>query len=165
MSAKPSPYIRPPATALADDLWFEDFTAGQVFVTAAREIGEAEILAFGRRYANLPYHTDPEAAKATIYGGLIAPGYLTASLTFGLFADTGVLAACGMGSPGIDRLRWHRPVRAGDELHVEAEVIEVSPAAGSVGRDAIRIEYTTVDQHGRTVMTLTSLHFVRRRAA
>jgi len=156
-------YERPPASAMAGDLWFEDFSLGQRIVTAARTVEEPEILAFGRAYANQPYHTDPEAAKASIYGGLIAPGYLTASLTFGLFADTGALAAAGMGSPGIDKLRWHKPVRAGDTLHVEAEIVEVSPAPEPGGRDAVRIAYTTLNQRGETVMTLSSLHFVRRR--
>jgi len=165
MSPDAATYDRPPPTALPDDLWFEDFALGRRFVTAARTVEEPEILAFGRAYANQPYHTDPEAAKASIYGGLIAPGYLTASLTFGLFADTGALRACGMGSPGIDKLRWLKPVRAGDTLHVEAEVVEVSPAPEPGGRDAIRLAYTTLNQRGETVMTLSSLHFVRRRPA
>ena len=124
---------------------------------------EAEVLAFGQRYANLPYHTDPAAARDTIYGGLIAPGYLTAAITFGLFADLGVLRAGGMGSPGVDKLRWQKPVRAGDSLHVVATVAELSPASDAGGKDAIRMSYETVNQAGETVMTLTSLHFVKRR--
>jgi acyl dehydratase len=156
-------YERPAPTELPGELWFEDFTLGRRIVTASRTIDEPEILAFGRVYANQPYHTDPEAAKASIYGGLIAPGYMTAAITFGLFADTGALAAGGMGSPGVDKLRWHKPVRAGDMLHVEAEVVEVSPAPEPGGRDGVRITYTTVNQKGEPVMTLTSLHFVRRR--
>jgi acyl dehydratase len=163
MSSDKTAYDRPEATANEDDLWFEDFALGRRIVTEARAVEEPEILAFGRAYANLPYHTDPEAAKTSAYKGLIAPGYLTASITFGLFADTGALAVCGMGSPGIDKLRWLKPVRAGDTLHVEAEVIEVSPAREAGGRDAIRIAYATVNQRGETVMTLSSLHFVRRR--
>lgn len=158
-------YERPPASPIADDLWFEDFTLGRRIVTASRTVEEPEMIAFGRAYANQPYHTDPEAAKAGPYEGLIAPGYLTASITFGLFADTGALRAGGMGSPGIDKLRWLKPVRAGDTLHVEAEVVEVSPAREAQGRDAVRIEYATLNQKGETVMTLSSLHFVRRRPA
>jgi len=163
MSNDNASYQRPPASEMAGDLWFEDFTLGRRFITAARTVEQPEILAFGRSYANQPYHTDPEAAKAGPYKGLIAPGYLTASITFGLFADTGALRAAGTGSPGIDKLRWLKPVRAGDTLHVEAEVIEVSPAREAQGRDAIRIAYATVNQLGETVMTLSSLHFVRRR--
>jgi len=136
---------------------------GQRFVTVARTIDQAEILEFGLRYSNLPYHTDPAAARDSLYGGLIAPGYLTASIAFGLFVDTGVLRACGMGSPGVDKLRWRLPVRAGDILHVEAEVVAVSPAESVGGRDAIRLAYNAINQAGQTVMTLSSLHFVSRR--
>ncbi len=153
----------PSPTTPEQDLYFEDFAPDQTFVTDSRSVDEAEVLAFGQRYANLPYHTDPAAARDTIYGGLIAPGYLTAAITFGLFADLGVLRAGGMGSPGVDKLRWQKPVRAGDSLHVVATVAELSPASDAGGKDAIRMSYETVNQAGETVMTLTSLHFVKRR--
>ena len=155
------PYAPPAPTVLDRDFYFEDFTVGQQFVTATQSVDEAEILAFAKRYANQPYHTDPVAAADSIYGGLIAPGYLTAALTFGLIANIGVLRA-GMGSPGVDKLCWLKPVRAGDCLQVVAEVAELSPAAAS-GKDAIRMAYQTRNQAGELVMTLTSLHFVKRR--
>ncbi len=145
------------------DLYFEDFHVGQAIESAKKTLGEAEIVDFARNYANLPYHTDPEAAAGSIFGGIVAPGYQTASLTFGLFVDTGTFRACGMGSPGIDKLRWLKPVRAGDTLQVFAEIVEVSPAKQEGGRDAVRIAYETRNQNGEAVMTLTSLHFVRRR--
>jgi acyl dehydratase len=151
------------ATVIDRDLYFEDFAVGQQFITAIRSVDEAEILAFGKRYADQPYHTNPAAAADSIYGGLIAPGYMTAALTFGLFADLGVLRAGGMGSPGVDKLRWHKPVRADDRLHVVAEVADLSPASETGGKDAIRITYKTVNQDGDTVMNLTSLHFIKRR--
>ncbi len=146
-----------------DDLYFEDFFVGQVIESAPMKLSEQEIIAFGKRYAPLPYHTDPVAAAGTMFGGIVAPGYQTASLTFGLFVRTGAFRACGMGSPGIDRLRWLRPVRAGDTLRVKAEIIEVSPSKEEGGRDAVRIAYETRNQDDAVVMTLTSLHFVRRR--
>ena len=136
----------PAPTVIDRDLFFEDFASGQIFVTDSRAVGEAEILAFGKRYADQPYHTDPEAAKSSIYGGLIAPGYMTAAITFGLFADLGVLRAGGMGSPGVDKLRWHKPVRAGDTLHVVAEVAELSPA-GDAGRQG---RHSYVLRHGQS---------------
>ena len=145
------------------DYYFEDFHVGQIFETDAETLSEEDIVTFGQRYAPMPYHVDPEGAKETMFGGLIAAGYQTAALTFGLFARTGVLAACGTGSPGVDKLRWLRPVRPGDELRVKAEIVEVSPAQSESGRDAIRITYTTLNQDGDAVMTLTSLHFVKRR--
>lgn len=146
-------------------LYFEDFAEGQVYETDSWTVSEAEILAFGKKYAPLPYHTDPEAARATSFGGLVAAGYQTAAITFSLFARTGALAESGMGSPGVDSLRWKKPVKAGDTLHVLANIVEVSPAANEGGRDAVRIRYDTIDQDDDVVMTLTSLHFVKRRSA
>jgi len=144
-------------------LFFEDFEVGQVIETGTRTLDQEEIIEFGKKYAPVPYHTDPEAAKESSFGGLVAAGYQTAAVTFGLFAQTGALADSGMGSPGVDSLRWKRPVKAGDTLRVLANVLELSPAEKEGGRDAVRIRYDTLNQHDEIVMTLTSLHFVRRR--
>ena len=147
------------------DLYFEDFSIGQVYETSAITLEQDDIVQFGKQYANLPYHTDPEAARKTTFAGLVAPGYQTAALTFGLFVDLGLFRASGMGSPGIDKLRWLKPVRPGDALHVSAEVIEVSPAQSTSGRNAVRFRYDTINQDGDKVMTVTSLHFLKRRPA
>ena len=146
-----------------DDLYFEDFHDGRKFESPTMTLSENDIIEFGKIYADLPYHTDPEAAKNSMWGGLVAPGYQTASLTFGLFVRTGVFKACGLGSPGIDKLRWLKPVLAGDTLHVIAEIVEISPAQTDKGRDAIRMSYQTINQKDEPVLTLTSLHFVKRR--
>jgi len=144
-------------------LFFEDFEVGQVYETGQHTLDAEEIITFGKSYAPLPYHTDIEAAKDTSFGTLIAAGYQTAAVTFGLFARTGALSLSGMGSPGVDSLRWKKPVKAGDTLRALANIVEVSPAAKEGGRDAVRIRYNTLNQDDEIVMTLTSLHFVRRR--
>lgn len=146
-------------------LFFEDFEVGQVYETGTQTLSEQEIIEYGEKYAPLPYHTDVEAAKDTSFGTLIAAGYQTTSVTFGLFARTGALSLSGMGSPGVDKLRWKRPVKPGDTLRVEANIVEVSPAEKEGGRDAVRIRYDTFNQNDELVMNLTSLHFVRRRPA
>lgn len=146
-------------------LFFEDFEVGQVYETGTQTLSEQEIIEYGEKYAPLPYHTDVEAAKNTSFGTLIAAGYQTTSVTFGLFARTGALSLSGMGSPGVDKLRWKRPVKPGDTLRVEANIVEVSPAEKEGGRDAVRIRYDTFNQNDELVMNLTSLHFVRRRPA
>ena len=144
-------------------LFYEDFEVGQVFETGTHTLGEQEIIDFGEKYAPLPYHTDAEAAKYSSFGTLVAAGYQTAALTFGLFARTGALSLSGMGSPGVDSLRWKHPVKVGDTLRVNANIVEVSPAAKQGGRDGVRIRYDTLNQNDEVVMILTSLHFVRRR--
>ena len=146
-------------------LFFEDFYIGQVIQTGRHTLSETEIIEFGLKYAPVPYHTDPVAARNSSFGGLVAAGYQTAALTFGLFAKTGALTESGMGSPGVDKLRWKRPVKAGDTLYVQANVIELSPSQREGGRDGVRIRYDTFNQNEEIVMTLTSLHFVRRQAS
>lgn len=144
-------------------LFFEDFEVGQVYETDTHTLEEQEIIEFGLKYAPVPYHTDAEEAKKTSFGTLIAAGYQTAAITFGLFARTGALSLSGMGSPGVDKLRWKRPVKPGDTLRALANIVEVSPAEKEGGRDAVRIRYDTLNQNDEVVMTLTSLHFIRRR--
>lgn len=146
-------------------LYFEDFAVGQVYETDTWTLSEEDIIEFGEKYAPLPYHTDPVAAKETSFGGLVAAGFQTVSITFSLFVQTGALSVAGMGSPGVDSLRWKLPVKPGDTLRVLANVIEVSPAQKEGGRNAIRLRYDTLNQNDETVMTLTSLHFVRSRDA
>jgi acyl dehydratase len=96
-----------------DDLYFEDFTPGREFRTEGVTVTESQILDFALAFDPQPFHLDAEAAKGTIFGGLIASGFHTMALTFRLFAQTRALVACSLGSPGVDELRWLRPVRPG----------------------------------------------------
>lgn len=145
-------------------LYFEDFAVGQIYETDSWTVTEEEVIAFGRKYAPLPYHTGVESARETSFGELIAAGYQTASITFSLFARTEALQESGMGSPGVDKLRWKRPVKPGDTLTVEVHIVEISPATTPEGRNGVRLRYDTLNQHGEVVMTLTSLHFVKTRS-
>jgi acyl dehydratase len=143
--------------------WFDDFTVGDQFVTADAEITEAMILDFARVYDPQPFHTDPVAAKESIYGGLIASGFQTLALGFRLVWDTGILAGSSMGSPGFDELRWLRPVRVGDRLHVEAEVVGITPSRSKPDRGIVRIAYRYLNQDGEPVLTCAMMHLLRRR--
>jgi acyl dehydratase len=143
--------------------FFDDFAVGDTFATAEREITEAMILDFAHDYDPQPFHTDPVAAKESIYGGLIASGFQTLALGFRLVWDTGVLAGSSLGSPGFDELRWLKPVRAGDRLHVEAEVIGVAPSRSKPDRGIVRIAYRYLDQKGEPVLTCAMMHLLRRR--
>jgi acyl dehydratase len=143
--------------------FFDDFAVGDTFVTAEHEITEAMILAFAQDYDPQPFHTDPVAAKASIYGGLIASGFQTLALGFRLVWDTGVLVGSSMGSPGFDELRWLKPVRAGDRLRVEAEVVGVAPSRSKPDRGIVRVAYRYLDQHGDAVLTCAMMHLLRRR--
>ena len=145
------------------DLYFEDFTVGRSFITDARTVTADDIIAFGKDFAPLPYHTDPEAAKDYMFGELVAAGFHTCSLSFGLFIEAGVFSACAMGSPGFDRLRWKKPVRPGDTLQVTATVTDASPARDDSGRNLIKLRFETKNQNGDIVLEMDTLHFVRSR--
>jgi len=143
--------------------YFEDYTVGDRLASAAAGISEDMILDFARTYDPQPFHVDPEAAKGSIYGGLIASGFQTLALGFRLIWDTGLFQGTSMGSPGFDELRWLRPVRPGDTLRVEAEVAEVRPSSSKPDRGIVRIAYRYLNQADEPVLTFTSMHLIKRR--
>jgi len=146
-------------------LYFEDFAPGRRFQTAELILTEADILDFARRYDRQPFHLDAEAARRSPYGGLIASGLQTVALTFSLFLETGALAAASLGSPGLDEIRWLRPVRPGDRLRVEVEVTAARPSASRPDRGVVTLAYRTLNHRGEAVMTMTGHQLVRRRPA
>lgn len=145
------------------DLYFEDFTPGREFRTDGATITESQILDFALAFDPQPFHLDVEAAKATIFGGLIASGFHTMALTFRLFAQTRALAASSLGSPGVDELRWLRPVRPGDTLRATVTVQEQRPSTSKPDRGMVRLRWTALNQRGEPVLTMTSMRLVRRR--
>ena len=145
------------------DLYFEDFTPGREFRTDGATITESQILDFALAFDPQPFHLDAEAAKATIFGGLIASGFHTMVLTFRLFAQTRALAACSLGSPGVDELRWLRPVRPGDTLRATVTVQEQRPSTSKPDRGIVRLHWTALNQRDEPVLTMTSMQLVRRR--
>lgn len=150
---------------MSDDLYFEDFIPGREFRTDGVTVTEAQILDFALAFDPQPFHLDVEAAKQTIFGGLIASGFHTMALTFRLFAQTRALAACSLGSPGADELRWLRPVRPGDTLRAVVRVVEQRPSTSKPDRGIVRLHWTTLNQTEEPVLTLTSMQLVRRRPA
>jgi len=145
------------------DLYLEDFTPGREFRTDGVTITEAQILDFALAFDPQPFHLDAEAAKETIFGGLIASGFQTMALTFRLFIQTRALAASSLGSPGVDELRWLRPVRPGDTLRAVVQVVEQRPSTSKPDRGIVRLHWTSLNQRGEPVLTMTSMQLVRRR--
>lgn len=144
------------------DLWFEDFVVGQSFQTAGCTLSEAQILEFGWAHDPQPFHIDVEAARAGPFGGLIASGFQTLLIAFRLVYQERIINAASMGSPGLDELRWLRPVRPGDTLRVIGEVREVAPSRSKPDRGIVTIAYAVIDQTDATVMTFRALHLLRR---
>ncbi|MEL6768607.1 MAG: MaoC family dehydratase [Pseudomonadota bacterium] len=143
---------------------FEDFAPGQVFETAGETLSEAEIIAFAEKYDWQYFHTDPEAAKASPYGGLIASGFQTLLTAFGLTLAERQWRENSMGSPGMDNLRWRAPVRPGDTLKVSVEVLAARPSRSRPDRGTVTFGHTVTNQDGITVMTFDTMVIIRRRS-
>lgn len=142
--------------------YFDDFHPGDRFVSKGVTFTESDIVSFALRYDPQPFHIDAEAAAASHYGGLIASGFHTLAQGFRMILQEGIFADCSMGSPGMDELRWLAPVRPGDTLHMESEVIESKPSSSRPDRGIVKMDYRAVNQRGETVMTFRVIHLLRR---
>lgn len=145
--------------------YLEDFRVGEAIELGSRTIARDEIVEFARRYDPQPFHVDDEAARGSVYGGLIASGWHTAAIFMRLLVDGMVRDAASMGSPGIDEIRWLVPVRPGDTLTARAVVLDVVPSRSKPDRGHIRVRYETRNQNGDTVMTMIGLGIFGRQPA
>ena len=148
-----------------DTRYLDDLTPGQRFTTPGLTLTEAEIIDFAWRYDPQPFHLDANAAANSPYGGLIASGFQSLAICFRLFIQSGLLADSSMGSPGIDELRWLAPVRPGDTLHSEIEVLEVKPSSSKPDRGIARLRYNAVNQHQEAVLSFIVIHLLRRKTS
>jgi acyl dehydratase len=128
----------------------DDLRVGQTFVSAAEKMTEAEILAFAEKFDPQPFHLDHEAAKGTLFGGLAASGWHTAAFTMRLNVTSGPKFAGGIVGGGGE-INWPLPTRPGDVLHVEYEVLEVTPSRSKPDRGMILLLCNTVNQDGKIV--------------
>jgi acyl dehydratase len=124
--------------------YFEDLSEGETVTAGSRTVTAEEIVAFAEQYDPQPFHLDEEAAAQSPFGGLVASGWHTAALTMRLLVDGILSETASQGALGVDELRWHRPVRPGDELAVETEIESKEPWSDEAGLARVRIE-TSVD--------------------
>ncbi len=145
--------------------YFEDFKPGDVIELGSRTISKESILAFAREFDPQPFHTDEEAAKRSIYGGLLASGWHTGSLLMRILNDGLLKDTASLGSPGVDELRWLKPVRPGDVLSARMTVLESIPSRSKPDRGLIRSLMELRNQYGRVVLTIRGLSLLGRRPA
>jgi acyl dehydratase len=143
--------------------YFEDFKPGDRYESGVITVTESMIVDFARDYDPQPLHMDPVAAAKSTFGGVIAPGVFTLALTIRLTVDLGLFHASNLGSPGIDALRWIKPVRPGDRLHAEVEVKEARASASKADRGVVGITVTTRNQAGEAVMSYNNVTIFSRR--
>jgi acyl dehydratase len=147
-----------------EDRYFEDYVSGDVHEFGAIAVEEAEMIAFARRFDPQPFHTDPAAARESAFGGLIASGWYTVNLTMRLLVDHYISRVAGLGSPGVDEIRWLKPVRPGDTLSVRATVLTAKLSRSKPNQGTVRSYVEVLNQHREVVMTWQGMGLVRCRA-
>jgi len=143
--------------------YFEDFEPGQKFGSRRLSVDAARIKSFATEFDPQPFHLDEERARASLFKGLAASGWHTAAMTMRLLVDGELNPAGGIVGAGFDELRWARPVRPGDELHVESEVLEVRPSKSRSDQGVIKVRSTTFNQNGEPVQMFVGNLIVLRR--
>jgi acyl dehydratase len=145
------------------EIFLDDLEAGQRYELGARVVRQDEIVAFARDYDPQPFHVDEGAARSSIYGGLIASGWHTVCMFMRLFVDGFLHRAASMGSPGVDELRWLKPVRPGDQLAGRIEIVEIRPSRSRADRGIARMRSIMSNQDGEEVLSMVASVMLRRR--
>jgi acyl dehydratase len=143
--------------------YFEDFTPGAVLEFGSIEMTEEEIVGFARRYDPQPCHLDREAGKASIFGDLCASGWNTTAVMMRMWVDSILSPEASLGSPGVDELRWLKPVYPGDRLRCRLEVLEATPSRSRPFMGSVRLKGEVLNQKGEVVLSMTGISFFRRR--
>jgi len=145
------------------DRYFEDYVPGFVCEYGELPISADEITEFARRFDPQPFHIDRIAAEQSPYGGLIASGWHTASLMMRMFSDHYLTKVASLGSPGVDEIRWLKPVRPGDVLRIRTTILEANRSRSKPDRGMVRTFIETLNQHGEVVMTMKAMNLIRSR--
>ena len=143
--------------------YFEDFAPGKVWDIEGPVLTKQEIIDFASRFDPQYFHVDEEAARRSPYGGLIASGWHTCSVGMRLMCDSYVNRSISMGSPGVDNIRWLKPVRPGDTLVYSRTVLEARPSGSRPEAGLVKSRWQAVNQRGELVMTMEGWGIFARR--
>jgi len=155
----------PTRKGVQDAQYFEDFAAGREYFSGPVIVHDDAILAFARLYDPQPFHTDPEQAAETIFEGLISSGWQALSETFAKSVKEGFLRAGGVSNEGLEDLRWLKPVRPGDAIHLQFNVVETAPDDVDPDRGRVTFDVLALNQDEEVVMSYRLRVIVRRRIA
>jgi acyl dehydratase len=142
---------------MAIKYYYEDLAATTIADVGSRNISSDDIVRFAREYDPQPFHVDVEAAKHSVFGGLIASGWMTCAIVMRMMCDSYLLESASLGSPGIDNVRWLLPVRPGDTISVVRKTLEARKSASKPDRGIIRSRWEVTNQKGELVMTMEGL--------
>lgn len=144
-------------------MYFDDMPVGKRFETGTRTLDAEAIKRFAREWDPQPFHLDEAAAARSVYGGLIASGFHTILTAFTLTLEASDWSESSMGSPGMENVRWIKPVHAGDTLRVLAEVVGARASTSKPDRGFVEVQYDILNQDGETVAAYRATHMLRRR--
>jgi acyl dehydratase len=145
-------------TVPAENRYFEDYIADTMHEYGSIVVEQEEIISFAERFDPQVFHTDPEGAKKTIFEGLIASGWHTCALMMRLFVDHFLPKVASLGSPGIDELRWKKPVRAGDELSIRVTILETKRSRSKPDRGIVYSLIEVMNQDRDVVMSMKAVN-------
>ncbi len=145
--------------------YWEDFPAGHRMDFGGMAVSREAVLAFASQFDPQPFHLDDEAARGTLFGALSASGWHTCAMAMRMMCDAYLLESASLGSPGLDSLRWLKPVFPGDVLHVRMDVLEARPMASKPHVGLVRSRWEVRNQHDEPVLTMEGWGMFRRRAA
>lgn len=147
------------------EYYWEDFKAGETFPMGERVIDRDEVMAFARQFDPQPFHIDEAAAKRSIYGGLIASGWHTVAMVMRMMCDSYLNQSASLGSPGVDNVRWLKPVRPGDTIRAQRTVLESRASQSRPEMGLVKSRWEVFNQDGELVMTMEGYGMFRRRSA
>lgn len=145
------------------DMYFEDFETGHIYESEGITITRAMILDFSRNFDPLPFHLDETAAEASHFGGLIASGWQVGVLSFKMFAQSGILTPGAMGAPGMEDVRWLKPVRPGDTVRMRSEVLSTRPSGSRDDRGYVELKMDVLNQKDDVVMDYRVMEILKTR--
>ena len=143
--------------------YWEDFKVGEVEPIGGKRVDQDEIIAFARQYDPQPFHIDEAAAKQSMYGGLIASGWHTCAMVMRMMCDAYMLRSASVGSPGIDNLKWLKPVRPGDTINARRTTLETRESKSKPDIGIVNNLWEVFNQDGEMVMTMQGYGMFRRR--
>lgn len=150
-------------TTTREERYLEDYVEGETHKFGPITVSEKDIMEFGKKFDPQVFHTDPVGARETVYGGLIASGWHTCSLFMRLFVEYYMAGRASLGSPGVDELRWLKPVRPGDSLILSVTVHKVKPSTSKPDRGLLFSFCELENQKKEVVATMMALNFVQYR--
>jgi acyl dehydratase len=144
-------------------IFWEDFTPGDTAPIGEKTMDQAEMLAFAKAYDPQPFHIDEQAARQSMYGGLIASGWHTVALVMRMTVDSYLNASASLGSPGVDNVRWLKPVRPGDTIRATRTVLETRPSGSRPDMGLVKTRWEVFNQSNELVMSMEGYGMFERR--